>query len=50
MVYGSNRQGQRATRAYEMLRFGQEVRLQPMDWKMAESYSPTFEQILGREE
>jgi len=50
MVYGSNRQGQRASRAYKMLRFGDEVRLQPMDWEMADAYSPTYEQIFEREE
>jgi hypothetical protein len=50
MVYGSTRQGQRTARAYEMLRFGDEVRLKPMDWKMNDTYSPTYEQIFGREE
>jgi hypothetical protein len=50
MVYGSNRQGQRATRAYQMLRFGDEIRLQLMDWKMADTYSPTYEQIFEEDE
>jgi len=46
MVYGANRQGQRAFRAYQMLRFGDEVRLRRLDWEMDETYSPTFQQIL----
>jgi hypothetical protein len=29
-----------------MLRFGDEVRLQRLDWQMDETYSPTFQQIL----
>jgi len=45
-VYGANRQGQRAFRAYQMLRFDDEVRLQRLDWEMDETYSPTFQQIL----
>jgi hypothetical protein len=46
VVYGANRQGQSAFRAYEMLRFGDEVRLRPLDWEMDEAYPPTFQQIL----
>jgi hypothetical protein len=44
MVYGADRQGRKASRAYQMLRFGDEIRLVPMDWSNVEA--PTFQQIL----
>jgi hypothetical protein len=48
VIFGATRQGQSASRAYTMMRFGDEIRLQALEWASAES--PTFQQILELEE
>jgi hypothetical protein len=47
LVCGGNRQGRQACRAYTMLRFGDEIRLRPLDWHDVEA--ATFQQILEEE-
>jgi hypothetical protein len=48
MMSGGNRQGQQACRAYTMLRFGDEIRLRPLNLQQVEAL--TFQQILEEEE
>jgi hypothetical protein len=54
VVYGINRRHERLLRAYALLRFGDEIRLRPLDNIRVlppdeSGYSPTFDQVFDNE-
>jgi hypothetical protein len=54
VIYGVNRQRERLLHAYKLLRFGDEIRLRPLDKIRVmppdeSGYSPTFDQVFNDE-